>query len=137
MISLGGADDLFSIVLAVFKDKAYMETAKKMQVAFHELILAEADARRDKTTTLICARAKFESEIIRFKKVYNHISEQLTPEAKATIDRWLKMLEQKKKDLIHEKDGLKRRSECLKSYAFRSSNGLIMERELEDRYEEL
>lgn len=108
MASIIGFGDLFSIVLAASKDKAYVDAAKKIETAFHELILAEADARRDKTAALICAMAKIDDEVIRFKRVYNCIVKQLTPEAIAAIDGWLKKMEQKKKDIIHEKNVLKR-----------------------------
>lgn len=107
MASIGGAGELFSIVLAASKDKVYRETAEKMQIAFHELILAEAESRRDKTTTLIRAMAKIDSEIIRFKKEYNRIVEHLTPEVIAEIDGYLKMIEQKKRDIAYEKKTMK------------------------------
>lgn len=107
MASIDGYGDLFHVILAASKDKAYAEMAEKMQVAFHELILAEADARRDKTTTLIRARAKIDSELIRFKREYNRIADQLAPEAITAIDCYIKMIEQKKKDLIHEKNAMK------------------------------
>lgn len=107
MASIGRFSDLFSVVLAASKDKVYMETAEKMQVAFHELILAEADARRDKTATLIRAMAKIDGEIILFKKECNRIGEQLSPDAITAIDSYLKMIEQKKKDIAHEKNAMK------------------------------
>ena len=107
MASLGGLGDLFSVVLAASKDKVYMETAEKMQAAFHELILAEADARRDKTSALIRALAKIDGEVIRFKREYNRIIDQLAPEAKTAINSYLKMIEQKKKDIAHEKTLMK------------------------------
>ena len=107
MASIGGFGDLFSVVLAASKDKVYMETAEKMQAAFHELLLAEADARRDKTATLIRAMAKIDGEVIRFKREYNRIAEQLAPEAITAIDGYLKMIEQKKKDIAHEKNAMK------------------------------
>ena len=44
-------DDLFKIVLAASKDKAYKDATEKMQAAFHELILTEAASRREKTKT--------------------------------------------------------------------------------------
>ena len=68
MASIGGLGDLFSVVLAASKDKVYMETAEKMQAAFHELILAEADARRDKTATLIRAMAKSTAKLFDSKE---------------------------------------------------------------------
>lgn len=107
MASIADWGDLFSVVLAASKDKVYMETVEKMQAAFHELILAEANARRDKTTTLIRAMAKIDGEVIRFKREYERISEQLAPEAKAAIESYLKMIEQKKKDIAHEKNAMK------------------------------
>ena len=77
MASIGGFGDLFSVVLAASKDKVYMETAEKMQAAFHELILAEARTRRNKTSTLIRAMAKIDGEVIRFKREHNHIADQM------------------------------------------------------------
>ena len=108
MTSLSGFGDLFSVVLAASKDKVYMETTEKMKVAFHELILAEADARRDKTATLIRAMAKIDCEVIRFKREYKRIAEQLAPDAITAIDGYLKIIEQKKKDINREKNVLKR-----------------------------
>ena len=107
MVSIGGIGDLVSVVLAASKDKIYMETAEKMQAAFHELILAEADARRDKTSALIRSMAKIDGEVIRFKREYNRIIDQLSPEAKTAINSYLKMIEQKKKDIAHEKNVMK------------------------------
>ena len=107
MALIGEFGDLFSVVLAASKDKVYMETVEKVQAAFHELILAEADARRDKTTTLIRTMAKIDGEVIRFKIEYNRIIEQLSPEAIAAIDGYLKIIEQKKKDIAHEKNAMK------------------------------
>lgn len=107
MASIGGFGELFSVVLAASKDKVYMETAEKMEAAFHKLILAEADARRNKTATLIRAMAKIDGEIIRFKREYNRIAEQLAPEAITAIDGYLKMIEQEKKNIIREKNAMK------------------------------
>lgn len=107
MALVGGFGDLFSVVLAASKDKVYMEITEKMQTAFQELILTEADARRNKTATLIRAMAKIDGEVIRFKREYNRISGQLAPEAITAIDGYLKMIEQKKKDIVHEKNSLK------------------------------
>lgn len=107
MASIGGFGDLVSVVLAASQDKAYMETVEKMQTAFHELILAEADARRGKTATLIRAMAKIDGEVIRFKREYNRIAEQLAPEARTAIDGYLKIIEQKKKDIAFEKKSLR------------------------------
>lgn len=109
MSTINGLGDLFSVVLAASKDKVYMETAEKMQAAFHELSLAEAKARRDKTTTLIIARAKIDVEVKCFQNEYIRIAEQLTPEAIKAIDDYLKMIEKKKKDIAHEKKKLKTR----------------------------
>ena len=107
MASSGRFGDLFPVVLSASKDKVYMETAERIQTAFHELILAEADARRDKTTTLIRAMAKIDGEVILFKREYNRIVGQLTPEAITAIDSYLKMIEQKKKDIVQEKNSMK------------------------------
>lgn len=109
MASLGGLGDLFSVILAASKDKVYLETAEKMQAAFHELILAEADARRDKTATLIRAMAKIDGEIIRFKREYKRIEDQLAPNAITAIDSYLKLVEQKKKDISFEKKTIRTR----------------------------
>lgn len=109
MASIGGLGDLFSVVLAASKDNAYKEAAEKMQAAFHELILTEADARRDKTATLIRLMAKIDGEIIRFKREYGRISKQLSPEAITAIDSYLKTIEQKKKDITYEKNAMKTR----------------------------
>lgn len=109
MAAIGGLSDLISVVLAASKDKAYMEAAEKMQAAFHELILAEADARREKTTTLIRLMAKIDCEIIRFKREYARIAEQLSPEATKAIDNYIKIIEQKKMDITYEKNAMKTR----------------------------
>mgnify|MGYP003291567477 CR=1 FL=1 len=109
MVEIKGLGNLFSVVLAASKDKVYMENAEKLQAAFHELILAEADARRDKTATLIRAMAKIDGEVIRFKREYGRVASQLAPEAITAIDGYLKMIEQKKKDIAHEKNLMKTR----------------------------
>lgn len=101
--------DLIAVMLAVSKDKVYLETTEKMQTAFHELILAEADSRRDKVTTLIRAMAKIDGEVIRFKREYSRIFNQLAPEAITAIEDYLKIVEQKKKDIVHEKNAMKTR----------------------------
>lgn len=101
--------DLVSIMMAASKDKVYVETVEKMQQAFHELILAEADSRRDKVSTLICSMAKIDSEVIRFKREYARVSAQLSPDAVKAIDNYLKIVEQKKKDIVYEKNSLKKR----------------------------
>ena len=100
-------DDLFKIVLAASKDKAYKDATEKMQAAFHELILTEAASRREKTKTLIQSMAKIDAEIIRFKREYARISDQFSPEAKDAIENILRIAENKKKDLIAEKNSLK------------------------------
>ena len=109
MSGINGLGELFSVVLAASKDKVYMETAEKMQAAFHELILAEADSRRDKTANLIRSMVKIDTEVIRFKREYARLTEQLAPEAVTAIDGYLKMIEQKKKDIAHEKNAMKAR----------------------------
>lgn len=109
MASLNDLGDLLSVVLAASKDKVYMETAEKMQAAFHELILAEADARRDKTSTLIRAMAKIDGEVIRFKREYKRIEGQLASEAITAIDSYLQTIELKKRDIAHEKNAIKMR----------------------------
>lgn len=101
--------DLIAVMLAASKDKVYLETAEKMQVAFHELILTEADSRRNKVTALIRSMAKIDSEVIRFKREYSRISNQLAPEAITAIENYLKIVEQKKKDIVHEKNAMKTR----------------------------
>lgn len=107
MASIVGFGDFASFVLAASKDKVYMEAAEKMQAAFHELILAEAEARRVKTSTLILAMARIDCEVIRFKREYSRIAVQLTPEAITEIDGYLKMIDQKKKDITYEKNAMK------------------------------
>lgn len=101
--------DLIAIIMAASKDKVYQETVEKMQQAFHELILAEADSRRDKVATLIRSMAKIDGEIVRFKREYARISSQLAPDAVDAINNYLKIIEQKKKDIIYEKNALKKR----------------------------
>jgi hypothetical protein len=101
--------DLITVMLSAYKDKVYLETTEKMQAAFHELILTEAASRRDKVTALIRAMAKIDAEVIRFKREYSRISNQLTPEAITAIEDYLKIVEQKKKDIIHEKNAMKTR----------------------------
>ena len=108
-MEITGLGDLFSVLLAASKDKKYMETAEKMQAAFHELIVAEADSRRDKVAILIRSMAKIDGEIVRFKREYSRISNQLAPEAIDAINNYLKIVEQKKKDITHEKSTLKTR----------------------------
>lgn len=109
MSAVNGLGDLFAVVLAASKDKAYIETVEKMQAAFHELILAEAESRRDKTETLIREMSKIDREMIRFKREYNRIRTQLAPETIIAIDNYLKSIEQKKKELCYKKDMLKNR----------------------------
>ena len=109
MSALNGLGELFKIVLAASKDQVYRETVEKMQAAFQELILAEAEARRDKTATLIHAMAKIDSELIRFQREYRHIAPQLTPEAMQAIDGYLEIIEQKRRALVLEKNALKKR----------------------------
>ncbi len=101
-------NDLFSIVFAASKDKIYLETSEKLQQAFHELIIAEANSRRNKITTLIKSMAKIDCEIIKFKQAYSRIYKQLTLDAIDAINQYLKIIEQKKKDIIREKDKLKK-----------------------------
>ena len=107
MSGINGLGELFSVILAASKDKVYMETVEKMQAAFHELILLEADSRRDKTANLIRSMAKIDTEVIRFKREYARLFEQLAPEAVTAIDSYLKLIEQKKKDIAHEKNAMK------------------------------
>ena len=99
--------DLIGIMLAATKDKVYLETTKKMQAAFHELILAEADSRRDKVKALILAMAKIDREVDQFKREYNRIYNHLAPEAITAIEDYLKIVQQKKKDIAHEKNSIK------------------------------
>ncbi len=99
--------DLIHLVLAASKDSMYQEAVEKMQQAFQELILTEAASRREKTAALIHAMAKIDIEVSRFKRVYSSISNQLTPEAKSTIDSYLKAIDRRKKDIINEKNALK------------------------------
>lgn len=105
--TFSGLCDLISIISAASKDKSYSETVKKMHKTFQELILAEANARRNKIDSLIRTMAKIDSEIFRFKYEYARISNQLTPEAISKINKFLRDYEQKKKDIIFEKNRLK------------------------------
>lgn len=99
--------DLLSIIIAASKDKVYLENVEKMQQAFHELILAEAESRRNKVSSLIRAKAKIDVEVECFKKEYARISGQLSQEAVDAINNYLKIIEQKKKDISYEKNKLK------------------------------
>lgn len=99
--------DLLAVLMGASKDNVYLETVEKMQQAFHELILAEADSRRNKVTTLIRSKAKLDAEVACFKKEYERISDQLSQEAVDAIDNYLKIIEQKKKDISYEKNKLK------------------------------
>lgn len=102
-----GLEELFSLVLAVSKDRVYQDSIERMQAAFQELILAEADARRLKTEALIRKLAKIDVEIIRFKREYERIAGQLTPADVAAVDGYLKLIEQKRKEIAQEKNALK------------------------------
>lgn len=99
--------DLLAIIMGASKDKVYLETVEKNQQAFHELILAEADSRRNKVSSLIRSKAKIDVEVACFKKEYDRISGQLSKEAVDAIDNYLKIIEQKKKDISYEKNMLK------------------------------
>lgn len=99
--------DIFSFLMAASKDKAYEESVERVQNAFHTLILADAEARRSKTATLISAMAKIDAELIRFKREYNRIENQLTPEAKQHIEKYIVEIVNKKKDIIQEKNSIK------------------------------
>lgn len=100
-------NDLFLIIMGASKDKIYLETVEKTQQAFHELILAEADSRRNKVSSLIRSKAKIDVEVACFKKEYERISGQLSEEAVDVINKYLKIIEQKKKDISNEKNMLK------------------------------
>ena len=106
-MGISGIEELFSVVSGASKDKVYREIAEKVQDAFHELVLAEADTRREKTAVLIRTMAKMDAELFRFKYEYHRISHQLSPEAILVIDKYLRLIEQKRKDIAFEKNMLK------------------------------
>lgn len=108
-MSVKDIEDLLSIILAASKDEVYLNNLEKLQNAFHELIISEAAARRTKTESIICAMSKLDIELIKFKREYNRIAKHLTPEAKNAIDNYLKIIENKKSELIYEKNRLKLR----------------------------
>lgn len=109
MTEISGIRELLSIVLGASKDAVYREVVEEMHAAFQELIRAEADARRSKTRTLILAMAKYDREIERFKREYDRITGQLTPEGQAALEDYLEMCVQKRKDLVREKNTMKGR----------------------------
>lgn len=104
-----GLGELFNLVLAASRDRAYLETVERMQAAYHQLILAEAESRRNKTTALILAMAKIDGELYRFMREYDRIAGQLTQQAINDIDSYLRIIEQEKKDIAFEKNALKKR----------------------------
>lgn len=105
-MSGGNLGDLFSIILGVSEDRAYVEAVENMQKAFQELVLAEADARRSKTDTLIRIMAKYDRELLRFKREYSRIQEQLTVDAQKVLDKCISDIEKKRKSIAREKNTL-------------------------------
>ena len=99
-------EGMFSIILGVSKDHAYIEAVKNMQKAFQDLVLAEADSRRSKTDTLIRIMAKYDREVYRFKREYFRIREQLTTDAQKKIDKYILDIEKERKLIVREKNAL-------------------------------
>lgn len=106
-MATNGLEDMLAVVLAASKDKAYVDAVEKMQRAYRELILADAQARRSKTAVLIRSMARIDAELIRFKRERDRVASNLTPEAHGAIDMYLKTVEQAKKDIMREKNALK------------------------------
>lgn len=101
--------DLFSVIIAASKDKAYLEISEKLQKSLHEYIISEAANRRDKTDTLIRAMAKIDIELIQFEREYKRIDNDLSENAKKSINELINEVEQRKKDIIFEKNSFKKR----------------------------
>ena len=83
---MANVGEFLSVLLAASKDRAYVEAVEKMQRAFQELVLTEAEARRTKTDTIIRVMAKYDMELQKFKRAYSLIDGQLTNDAKNVID---------------------------------------------------
>ncbi len=102
-----GLGEFFSVALSASKDQAYREAARAMEEAWHDLIIAEADSRRQKSNVLIRALAKIDRELMHFKREYSRIAGKLTAEAQKQLEQYIRDAEQYRKDIIFEKNQLK------------------------------
>lgn len=95
--------ELLSLLSAISKDRAYQTAAENLRSAYHNYMTAEADARRQKTSSLIEAMARIDREILLYRREYQRIRPMLSPDAVCDIEQFLAQAEKKKRDISMEK----------------------------------
>ncbi len=97
-------NDIISIIVSVYKDKVEMELLQSFMTEYNNLLQAEADARRIKSTNIIkqiaalkIALSKFEFTYEKIKAVNGKIDE---------IEKYIYSIESKIKRLSFEKNNI-------------------------------
>ena len=99
--------EIISIITAYFKDKANNESLKNIKEACYKLSETETEARRRKSSEIIKLISKLDINIKLFEKEYNKIKENLTEEAKNSIENFINKYKHERKMLLKEKNSIK------------------------------
>ena len=96
--------DLVNVALAVIKDKALRDEIRRVENAYRELLIQEADSRRKKNTALIKSIQKIDLEVIKLESSLTGLRNELSTEAIESIETIIRYLKVRRKDLVLEKD---------------------------------
>ena len=97
--------NFIEVAIAYYKDKTQEELFEKFKVESYLLLKAEAEARWTIARENIEAMAKLRIELQKFKFTYNKISGVCGNIA--TVDEYIREIEQKIKKLSYEKNNIR------------------------------
>ena len=98
--------DVFQLIgLAVdfAKDIALVQCLKRVEDAQRQYLLAEADAKRGKSSALIKAIAMLDIEILKLEETYKRVEESMGEKGREVMNLLVGELESERKKLVKEK----------------------------------
>lgn len=95
---------LIDIALAMVKDNAINNALRKVEEAQREYLIANAEANRKKSNEVIAALMKLDIEKLQLKFQFDRNKENLSPKAIDSIQAVLNFLDQKRTNLVAEKN---------------------------------
>ena len=98
------SDDLITLAIAYYKDKAQNEILERFREASYRLMEADADSRRAKAHEDIMSMAKLKEELKKFKPVYGRITSICGP--MEAVDSYIREVEYRIKQLSYKKNNM-------------------------------
>ncbi len=97
---------LIDITLGLAKDIALDNSLRRIQEAQRQLLVAEADANRKKSSAVISAISTLDIEKLKLQMVYSDLKPQLTPQASDNIRAIIYEIENQRRELVEEKNNI-------------------------------